>query len=301
MRVELTVPAVDLIASLRSHRVGFGDPSVRSDGTRYAVAFHTKEGPLTLGLTALERTRVLVEAWGDACDALAPETLRAICGAEDDPEAAIAVTASMPRLQNLVRRQRLVRMPRVPWRYELALGLVLQQRVDFPSAAASYAGLIEKHGEPAPGPAQLLLCPRAETVRALPSWAFREQGIDGQRERAVRALCEAESAVTRAAPSELRGVLEAIEGFGPWTVESILALANGDADALPIGDYWLPHVVSRALLGKARSNDDEMTKLLQPFRPHRYRIIRVLYASGFDAERFGPKRPSPKNRDGGRR
>jgi hypothetical protein len=34
-----------------------------------------------------------------------------------------------------------------------------------------------------------------------------------------------------------------------------------------------------------------MLRLLEPYRPQRFRLVRVLYASGFDAPRFGPRRP----------
>ena len=290
LRVALEVPAVDLLASLRWHRVGFTDPGVFTDGARYAVAFRMPEGPVTLVLTPTSRTEVTAELEGEGSEAVVPH-LSSICGAHDDPEGLIPLTASMPRLQSLVRRERLVRMARVPWRYEIAVGTVLQQRVDFPSAAEAYAGLLRRHGERAPGPLGLWLLPRPEKLGALPSYAFRELGVDGQRERALRALTEAHDALVSAEGEAVRATLTAIPGFGPWTVESIAAWALGDADALPTGDYWLPHLVSHALLGKPRSTDEEMTSLLSPFRPHRFRVLKVLQASGKGAPRFGPRRP----------
>lgn len=287
VRVELTIPPTSLLASLRSHRVGFQDPGVFSDTERYAVAFHTPSGPCALTLTPKSRTEIDVELEGsEHIESLLP----AICGAADDPERLLPLTAHLPRLHSLVRRHRLVRMPAVPWRYEIAVGIVLQQRVDFDGAAASYATLLKRHGTRAPGRFGLMLLPTQEQLGQLPSHAFRALGIDGQRERALRSLLSSD-AIEAPDAASARERLGRLSGFGPWTIESIAGLAYGDPDAVPTGDYWLPHLVSHALHGKARSSDEEMLSYLEPFRPQRMRLIRVLYGAGFSAQRFGPKRP----------
>lgn len=286
---RLAVPPVDLLASLRWHRVGFPDPGVDAGPSHYTIAFRAAGAPVVLTLRPRSRTEVEATLEGEGARVVRP-VLPEICGALDDPEALLSLTAPLPRLSSLCRRQRLVRLPRVPWRYEIALGTVLQQRVDFPSAARSYRELALRHGERAPR--GLRLVPTPEKLAALPSFAFREAGVDGQRERALRALAEAAPALDAVSPDAARALLTAIDGFGPWTVSSILGWAFGDPDAVPTGDYWLPHVVANALIGKARSSDDEMLRLLEPYRPQRFRLVRVLYASGFDAKRFGPRRPS---------
>lgn len=290
---SIEVPRVDLLASLRWHRVGFPDPGVLTGQDHYTVAFRLGGEPVVLSLRPRQRTEIAYALIGPPA---VVQHLPAICGAHDDPEGLVALTATAPRLQGLVRRQRLVRLPRVPWLFEIALGTVLQQRVDFPSAAASYRELALRHGERAPGPERLQLVPTPERLSRLPSHAFREAGVDGQRERAVRALAEAApeldalASLPGPAPAHARQVLERITGFGPWTVASILGYGLGDADAVPLGDYWLPHLVSNAMIGKARSDDREMEQLLEPYRPHRFRLVRVLYASGFDVQRFAPRR-----------
>jgi len=85
--------------------------------------------------------------------------------------------------------------------------------------------------------------------------------------------------------------MQAFAGVGPWTAAKVATVALGDADAVPVGDYHLPHMVAYALEGRARSTDERMLELLEPYRGHRARVIRLLTLSGIGAPRFGPKMP----------
>ncbi len=62
-------------------------------------------------------------------------------------------------------------------------------------------------------------------------------------------------------------------------------------DAVSVGDYHLPHLVSWCLVGEPRGSDDRMLELLEPFRGHRGRVLRLLEASGMTAPRYGPRMP----------
>jgi 3-methyladenine DNA glycosylase/8-oxoguanine DNA glycosylase len=65
---------------------------------------------------------------------------------------------------------------------------------------------------------------------------------------------------------------------GPWTSARVAMLALGDPDAVFIGDLHLPHLVSSALAGEPRGSDERMLELLEPFRGHRARVVRLLMA-----------------------
>jgi 3-methyladenine DNA glycosylase/8-oxoguanine DNA glycosylase len=67
-----------------------------------------------------------------------------------------------------------------------------------------------------------------------------------------------------------------VPGIGPWTCELVMGMGMGDADALPTGDLHFPHIVSEKLTGVGWSNDEEMVKLLEPYRPCRFRVLRLL-------------------------
>jgi 3-methyladenine DNA glycosylase/8-oxoguanine DNA glycosylase len=68
-------------------------------------------------------------------------------------------------------------------------------------------------------------------------------------------------------------------------------IALGDADAVPVGDLHLPHLVSSALAGERRGSDQRMLELLEPYRGHRGRVIRLLVAGAPGPPRFGPRLP----------
>jgi 3-methyladenine DNA glycosylase/8-oxoguanine DNA glycosylase len=55
-------------------------------------------------------------------------------------------------------------------------------------------------------------------------------------------------------------------------------LALGDPDAVFVGDLHVPHLVSSALAGEQRGSDERMLELLEPYRGHRARVVRLLLA-----------------------
>jgi 3-methyladenine DNA glycosylase/8-oxoguanine DNA glycosylase len=71
----------------------------------------------------------------------------------------------------------------------------------------------------------------------------------------------------------------------------VALVALGDADAVSVGDYHLPHLTSWALAGEARGSDERMLELLEPYRGHRGRVLRLLTVSGLVVPRFGPRLP----------
>jgi 3-methyladenine DNA glycosylase/8-oxoguanine DNA glycosylase len=89
--------------------------------------------------------------------------------------------------------------------------------------------------------------------------------------------------------SDASARLEAIPGIGAWTTAEVAFRALGDADAVSVGDFHLPHQVSWALAGERRGSDERMLELLAPFTPHRARIVRLIEASGVGPERRGPR------------
>ena len=80
-------------------------------------------------------------------------------------------------------------------------------------------------------------------------------------------------------------------GVGPWTVATVAGTALGDPDAVIVGDYHLPHLVSYALAGERRGTDERMVELLEPYRGQRGRVVRLLVMSG-----LGPPRRVPRQR-----
>ncbi len=69
-------------------------------------------------------------------------------------------------------------------------------------------------------------------------------------------------------------------GVGPWTQSCLSTFTWGSADTVITGDAVIPSMVTWLLAGERRGDDHRMHQLLEPYRPHRYRVIRLAFASG---------------------
>ena len=82
--------------------------------------------------------------------------------------------------------------------------------------------------------------------------------------------------------------LTAVPGVGEWTAAEVAVRALGDTDAVSVGDYHLAGLVGWALVGRPL-DDAGMVELLEPWRPHRARVVRLVELSGVAKPRFGPR------------
>ena len=80
-----------------------------------------------------------------------------------------------------------------------------------------------------------------------------------------------------------------VRGVGPWTAAHVLHFVSADADAVPVGDWHLPGHVGNALAGEPRADDARMLELLEPFRPHRGRVWRLLLRGVRSPPRRAPR------------
>ena len=81
----------------------------------------------------------------------------------------------------------------------------------------------------------------------------------------------------------------AVPGIGPWTAAEVGVRALGDADAVSVGDFHLPSMVTWALAGEPRGTDERMIELLEPYRGQRGRVLRLLELTGVGPPRRGPR------------
>jgi 3-methyladenine DNA glycosylase/8-oxoguanine DNA glycosylase len=89
-------------------------------------------------------------------------------------------------------------------------------------------------------------------------------------------------------PDDAATRLRSLPGVGAWTAAEVAQRALGDADAVSVGDYHLSSLVGQALVGEP-VDDDAMLELLEPYRGHRYRAVRLVELSGVRPERHGPR------------
>ncbi len=88
-------------------------------------------------------------------------------------------------------------------------------------------------------------------------------------------------------------MLGSFDGVGEWSVAKTLEVSHGDPDRVAVGDFHFKHMVVHHLTGRDRGTDEEMLELLEPFRPNRGRVIRLLHHLGHEPK-FGP-RTSPRD------
>jgi len=222
---------------------------------------------------------VRARAWGPGCG-WALERVPALLGLHDDPA---AFATSDGRITSLARRWRGVRLSRSPWVHDGLAEYVLQQRVTFRDAVRAQRRLVQALSPEAPGPPGLRLPLAPSDWQRLRSDDFRRAGIDGQRERTLRAAAREARRIDAAfgrPAADARAVLASVPGCGPWTVEIAMGFVLGDPDAVPTGDLHLPHEVAWVLAGEARGSDRRMLELLRPFAGQRFRVLRLLLAAG---------------------
>ena len=265
------------------HLRGSGDPTMRIARGEVWRATRTSDGPVTLRVTA-EAGRIRAQAWGDGAERVLDEA-PALLGFLDRPEEFRPATPLLRQLHLQFPGLRLGRSGRV---IEALVPAILEQKVTGTEAWRAWRALIRQYGEPAPGPPELRLRlpPTAEQIAAIPSWAFHPLGVERRRaETVIRATRQATrlERLVDGAPEAAYPVLRAIPGIGPWTAAEVGLRAFGDPDAVSVGDFHLPHLVSWALAREPRGTDERMLELLAPYAGQRGRVIRLLEASGIRA------------------
>ena len=251
-------------------------------------ATRTPEGPATARFAAGGGT-VWVQAWGPGA-AWCLDTAGELLGSRDhldgfEPRGLVReLHRSLPGLR--ISRSRTV--------FEALVPSILEQKVSGKEARASYRAVVRAWGTPAPGPLPLLVPPGPDVLAGKAYWEFHPLGVEMKRANTIRAAASRaarlEEAVGMVAADAHRR-LQAVPGVGPWTAAEVAIVALGDADAVSVGDYHLPHLVSWKLAGEPRGTDERMLELLAPYAGHRGRVLRLLQHSGECAPRFGPRMP----------
>jgi 3-methyladenine DNA glycosylase/8-oxoguanine DNA glycosylase len=279
----------DLAARLGWYRHGRRDPTTRIGPTGMLRAMWTPDGPASIAVSwatgALE-----FDAWGPGAPS-AVEAAHRMAALDRRPPAVPdlhpVVTAAARRFPGL-------------WAgasgdlYHTLLPTILAQRITSGEAIRQWMRLCSELGERPPGPdLGLVLPPHPERLAGRPTWWFHPLGIEGKRARTLTEVARVAHRLwdwARLPVADVAAKLRLVHGVGPWTVGSVLGPACGDDDAVPVGDYHLPSMVSWNLAGEPRGTDDRMLELLEPFRGQRGRVLRLLVRAGRRPPAFGPRR-----------
>ena len=263
-----------------------GDPTRRWREEALWVADRWGGAPATLRVQAGERV-LHAQAWGPGAEAAIAATPDLV-GLGDDPT---AFRPDHPLLRELAARHVGLRLVRTGHVMRELVPTILGQLVTTKDAAIRYRALALRYGERAPGPGDLQLPPASRLLARMATWRFRQLGVPLKQAEAIRRAAERAPRMEEAAQMSYEdGMrrLQAIRGIGPWTAGTVMATAGGHADAVIVGDLHLPRGIAWALAGEHEADDARMLALLEPFRPHRYRVLRLLWAGGVKAPRRGP-------------
>lgn len=277
---------IDVGQTVLRHTILMAAPNVRRQGTSVERALWTEQGPSTVRYTPRDARTVEVRAWGPGARELVDEAA-AVLGAHDRPE---DFAPDHPLLRDLARRHPGLRMGRTGRVWEQLLPAIIGQLVTGAGASRSYQDVVRQFGEPAP--LGLIAGPPPERLASLAPFHLVPCGIEAKRARTILSCAHHRKKLLRvqAMPAdEAYAFLLKLPGIGPWTAGLVVGAAHGDPDAVPVGDYNLPHLVAYNLAGKRRSDDDEMLALLEPYRPHRGRVLRLLSLAGRHPPRRGPR------------
>lgn len=284
------------------------DPSVCIDDGVAWLTLTTPAGPATLRLmqlAAAERPAettpamsgtITATAWGPGAQ-LALDGLPALLGADDDwagfdhPD----FQATLPHaLQQARRRHPGLRLPSTGRMLDALVPVILEQKITTIEARRAWRYLVSEFGGPAPGPApkHLRVAPSAEQWRRIPVWEWHRAGVDSKRSGTILRACAAASGLERLSTltpgEELTAKLCSVPGIGPWTAAEATQRTHGCADSVSVGDFHLASYVGWGLAGKP-VDDAGMLELLEPWRGHRQRVVRILILSGFRKPSFGPR------------
>lgn len=291
----------DLLQTVGIIRRGNGDPSfaARQDGVW--MAFTTPEGPATLRLTSAGNgpdTYVDAQAWGSGATS-AIDSVPALLGSGDDWSGFddVEFHATLPRMVREARRRNLaVRLPSTGRVVDSLVPTILEQKVTTIEARRGYRYLVYRYGTAAPSAGRLstsglLVPPSAAQWLAVPSWEWHKAGVGPQRSATVMRALRSAVALERLASlsaGEAGTKLQTIPGIGVWTAAEVVQRTHGCPDSIAVGDYHLASYVGYALTGR-KTDDAGMIALLEPWRGHRQRVVRMLGLSGFRKPTFGPR------------
>ncbi|MGA8546306.1 MAG: DNA-3-methyladenine glycosylase 2 family protein [Mycobacterium sp.] len=274
-------------------RRGPGDPcfQVGDDGAMWRTSL-LRSGAVTARISRAESDAVECTAWGSGADEFL-DALPAMLGAQDDASDFVAADPIVAAARRRVPHLRLGRTGQV---LEALIPAVIEQRVPGADAFRSWRLLVTKFGTPAPGPAptRMRVPPSADVWRHIPSWEFHRANVDPGRARTIISCAQRAPSLERLASwpaAKARDALTSLPGVGVWTAAETAQRAFGDPDALSVGDYHIPKMIGWTLLGHPIV-DADMVELLEPMRPHRHRVVRLLEASGLAYEpRRGARLP----------
>lgn len=278
--VNVPIGDIDLASTLRPLAFLAGDPTARLQPRRFERATLTPDGPGVVVVTWVRGERTARVATSGDGDRWLLERAPRLLGCEDD---VAGFSPDTPAVRALWRQHRGLRLTRTGTLWHDLACLVVQQRINGLDAAAQWRRLVRSLGSPAPGRLDLWVPPSPAALARLEYHDLHRFGIERRR---AETLTRASAVVSRlharvdAASDAVLPHLRGVPGVGPWTGSFLAAQTWAEQDTVIVGDYGIPSTVAWALAREEKADDARLAELLEPHRPHRFRVIRLASAAG---------------------
>jgi AraC family transcriptional regulator of adaptative response / DNA-3-methyladenine glycosylase II len=198
-----------------------------------------------------------------------------------DPEAVDAVLSQDPAMAQLVAGNPGRRVPRTMDPAEFAVRAVLGQQVSTVAARTHGGRLVRAYGDLVSDPQGGLthLFPTPGVLAAMdPSDLAMPQSRRRTLMGLVEALAKGQLDLGLGADwREARARLNALHGFGPWTVESIAMRSLGDPDAFIAGDLGIKLAAEKLGMPETPRALTDHSRLWRPWRSY---AVQYLWATG---------------------
>ena len=276
--VTVDAPGIDPNLVVAPLGMLYADPTTRLGPRQMLRATWTPEGPGVIAISwGAELGRIDVTCEGGGAAWLRVRARRLV-GVDDDVSSFRPVGV-VGRLWSRMRGDRVGATGTV-W-HDLAW-FVVQQRIRRNDAAAQWRRLVTTFGDPIEGYEGLYTPPVPERLARAAPWSLRALGIDARRAATLIEAARVADRLHRLADQpcdEALARLGSITGVGPWTRGCLAAMTWGDPDTVITGDSGIPTLIASTLAGDRRADDARMIELLEPYRPHRYRVLRLALAA----------------------
>lgn len=288
----------DLDRTMSVLTMGRGNPCLRHNEKVAQLTLRTPDGPAALAATR-EGDSLSVISDGPGAEWITPH-LPAVFGLLDDPGG----YRPEGKLGQAAQSIEGLRLPRLPLVFERLVQVVLQQLISFRDACRAWRLLVRRYGEEVPGSDGLFHAPSAQLLGGLAVHELMACEVPPKHARTVLLMAKQAAALERLwAAGTDPGAIDPLSehllkqpGIGPWTVGYLRGAGLGDADAVVLGDYGHPHQVAYFFTGEEKGDDAQMVELLEPYKPHRFRVLLTLILATPAPPRRGPKRTPLRER-----
>jgi DNA-3-methyladenine glycosylase II len=162
--------------------------------------------------------------------------------------------------------------------YGALVRVIVGQQLSVKAARAIHGRLLERFGGRPPTPEEILAQDPEEFRAAV--------GLSRMKVVFLRSLAEhvvdEELELTRLdelSDEDVAAELVAVKGLGEWTSDVFLLFQLDRPDVLPVGDLGVRRAVMRAYGLAELPEREEMTRIAEPWRPHRSTASRYLWRS----------------------